>query len=218
MTQPVTVLLADDHAMVRGTLSHLLEAESDLKVVASVGSTDEAVVEAIRLKPDVVLMDIDMPGVACFQAARTIQEVCPHTRVVFLSAFFHDRYIEQALAARAWGYIVKSESAAVVVSALRKIVSGMTYYSPDVQSRLIIDQGTPRLAAPPVSRASILSERELEVLRHIARGLSQKEIAQALHISANTVHRHTASIMSKLDVHDRVALARFAIREGLAEP
>jgi len=215
--QPITIVLADDHAMVRGTIKRRLQDESDFNVVASVATTDEAVTEAIRTQPNVVLMDIDMPGTYCFQAAKTIQELCPGTHVVFLSAFFHDRYIQQAISVNAWGYVVKSDSEDNLVMAIRTAASGATYFSPEIQSKLVVDDGVLRMAAPDHTRLNILTHREMEVLRHIARGLSQKEIAQAMHISANTVHRHTDSIMSKLEIHSRVELARLAIREGIAE-
>jgi DNA-binding NarL/FixJ family response regulator len=217
MTTPISILLADDHTMVRGTLKRRLEDESDLCVVAAVGTADEALAEAIRLRPNIVLMDIDMPGRACFEASRAIQSRSPDTRIIFLSGFFNDRYIAQALDIRAWGYIVKSEPEEVVIRAIHKVMSGVTYYSPEVQARLVIERGIPRLAAKDTARFSTLTDREAEVLQHVARGLSQKEISQVMHISPHTVHRHTASLMEKLEIHDRVALARFAIREGLAE-
>jgi DNA-binding NarL/FixJ family response regulator len=216
-TEPISILLADDHALVRGALKRRLEDEPDLRVVAAVGTADEALAEAMNRRPSIILMDIDMPGRHCFEAAQAIQSRCPQTRIIFLSAFFNDRYIEQALAVRAWGYIVKNEPEEVLIKAIRKVVSGVTYFSPEVQSRLVIEQGAPRLATSTPARVSTLTDREIEVLRHIARGLSQKEISEVMHISPHTVHRHTASLMQKLDTHDRVALARFAIREGLAE-
>jgi DNA-binding NarL/FixJ family response regulator len=217
VTEQISILVADDHALLRGTLSHRLNEEADLDVVASVGTTDDAIAKTQELKPDIVLMDVDMPGIGCFEAARTIQASCPETRVVFLSAFFNDRYIEQALAAKAWGYIVKREAEETVITAIRKVAAGLTYYSEEVQQRLVFDGGAPRLATDGVSRVSTLSDRELEVLRYLARGLSKKGMAETMGISEHTVHRHTASLMAKLDIHDRVELARFAIREGLAE-
>lgn len=217
MTDPISILVADDHALLRGTLSHRLKEEPDLEVVASVGTTDEAVARTQELKPDIVLMDVDMPGMGCFEAARAIQAACPETRVVFLSAFFNDRYIEQALAAKAWGYIVKREAEETVITAIRKVAAGLTYYSEEVQQRLVFEHGSPHLASDGTSRVSTLSDREVEVLRYLARGMSKRSMAETMGISEHTVHRHTASLMAKLDIHDRVELARYAIREGLAE-
>lgn len=218
MTKPVSVLVVDDHAMVRDMLARQLGAEPDLAVLATAANADEALAQAARLSPDVVLMDIDMPGMHCFDAARSLQSLCPRTRVVFLSAFFHDRYIEQALSVRAWGYITKTESEQSLLQAIRKVASGSTYFSPAVQARMVIDGPVPRLAAQASTRASTLSQRELQVLRYLTRGLAKKQIALQMQISMNTVHRHVQSLMTKLDIHDRVELTRFAIREGLAEP
>lgn len=217
MTQPVSVLLVDDHAMFRDALRRTLADERDIRVLATVANADEALVLCATQPPDVVLMDIDMPGTTCFTAAKEIQTACPGTRIVFLSAFFNDRYIERAIEIRAWGYVVKSEPAATVVMAIRRVAAGETYFSPEVQARLIMDGRIPRLAAPRSARISTLTEREIEILRYLARGMGQKQIAHLLEISANTVHRHVSSVMTKLDIHDRVEVARFAIREGLAE-
>ena len=217
MTAPISILLADDHSMVRRLLGQRLEAESDMTVVAIVGNADEATSEAIRLKPNIILMDIDMPGLSCFEAAATIRRQCPDSRLIFLSAFFHDRYIEQAIAVKAWGYITKSEPEDSVLEAIRKVSAGIAYFSPEVKARIVVDSHEARLASYARSRASTLTEREMEVLRYLARGMAKKEIARTMHISVNTVNRHTTSLMSKLDIHDRVELARYAIREGLAE-
>jgi DNA-binding NarL/FixJ family response regulator len=217
MSSVTTVLLVDDHALVRDTLGRTLRDESDIRVVGTAGTAEQAVAEAGRLAPDIVLMDIDMPGVVSFDAASTIQSENPDTRVVFLSAFFNDRYIQQALAVRAWGYLVKNEPVAKIVDAIRRVKAGETYFSPEVQERLVMDGRFPTLAAPPATRVSRLTGRELELLKYLARGMGQKEIAYLLGLSINTVHRHVTSVMGKLDIHDRVELARFAIREGLAE-
>ncbi|NLX12569.1 MAG: response regulator transcription factor [Phycisphaerales bacterium] len=217
MPEHISLLLADDHALVRGTLIHRLQQESDLAVVASVSNADEAITESIRTRPDVILMDIDMPGLCCFDAVGIIKSRCPETRTIFLSAFHNDRYIERALAVRAWGYLIKNESEESLIQAIRNVGKGLTYFSSEVQQRLFFEQGHPRLASVCVSRVSILSDRETEVLRYIARGLSQKQMAETMKLSEHTVHRHSTSLMKKLDIHNRVELSRFAIREGLAE-
>jgi DNA-binding NarL/FixJ family response regulator len=215
---PLSILVADDHALVRRTLRRWLEAASDLTVVADVGTADEAVTEAERLEPDLVLLDVDMPGMVCFDAARLIKARHPDVRIVFLSAFFHDRYIAQALAVGASGYVTKNEPPEVLIKALRSVASGTAYYSPEVRSRIVIDTGGVGLAPGPRPRAAALSEREVQVLQYIARGMSKREIADMLRLSERTVNCHCASLMAKLDIHDRVELARYAIREGLVEP
>lgn len=217
MSEQTRVLIADDHTLVRGTLTHRLNQEADLGVVATVGDADQAVTEAVRRQPDVILMDIDMPGLCCFDAAGIIKSRCPDTRIIFLSAFHNDHYIERALAVGAWGYVIKSETETALIEAIRKVKHGLTYFSSEVQERLLFDQGQPQLVSVGGSRISSLSDRELEVLRYIARGLSQKRMAETMKISEHTVHRHCGSLMKKLDIHDRVELSRFAIREGLAE-
>lgn len=203
--------------MLRRLLSRRLDAEIDMTVVAAVTDADEATTEAIRLKPDIILMDIDMPGLSCFEAAKTIRQQCPDSRIIFLSAFFHDRYIEQAVAVKAWGYITKNEPEDSVLTAIRKVSAGIAYFSPEVKARIVVDSQGARLASPVKPRGATLTEREMEVLRYLARGMAKKEIARTMHISVNTVNRHTTSLMTKLDIHDRVELTRYAIREGLAE-
>lgn len=217
MSKLITILVADDHALVRGMLRDRLSAESDMRVVACVSNADEAVDQAIAHLPDVGLLDIDMPGISSFQAARSIVIGSPNTRIIFLSAFFHDRYIEQALEMKAWGYITKNESEQVVINAVRGVASGLAYYSPEIQSRIVVDSGGSRLLHERHTRAETLTGRELEVVRYLAEGLSKKEIASRMHLSMHTVNRHSTNIMTKLRIHDRVELARFAIREGIAE-
>ena len=217
MTETTRVLLVDDHTLMREVLGDRLAAEPDMQVVGSASNADDAVSLAVAQQPDIVLMDIDMPGLLCFDAAKMIHDRCPKTRILFLSAFFHDRYVEQALAVGACGYLTKSEPTDKVIGAIRVAASGRTYYSPQVQARILIDSDGVRLASSPCSRASALTRRELEILRYIARGLSQKEIAETMHVAVATVRTHSVNLMRKLDIHSRVELARFAIREGLAE-
>lgn len=217
MNRPISVLLADDHALVLSMLRDRLAGERDITVVAAVGSTDEAVGAATRLKPDIVVMDIDMPGMTCFEAARVIQVGCPETRTIFLSAFFNDAYIDQALSVEAAGYLTKGEPPEAVIDAIRAVKAGQRHFSAEVESRIVVEQSGLRLGRQGRSRASTLSNRELEILRYVARGLSQRQIAQLTHRSSKTIHKHCNNIMAKLDVHDRVELARFAIREGLSE-
>lgn len=214
---PVTIVLADDHALLRDSLAQQLDREPDFKVVGQAGSAQDAWDATLEHQPNILILDIDMPGQSCFDVARQVHKRCPSTKVLFLSAFFHDRYIEQAIAAQAFGYITKSEPATKVIEALRRIVSGEPYYSEEVLGRIVIDREGARVGAGHRSLATQLTNRELEILRLIARGLSKKEIGDILHISAKTVDNHTTSLMTKLKIHDRVMLARYAIREGLAE-
>ncbi len=217
MSSKTTILLADDHALLRDALRDRLGSEPDFEVVGVTSDGEQAISEAARLRPDIILMDIDMPGTICFEAAKTIKSILPNTRVIYVSAFFNDRYIESALAANASGYITKDEAPEVVIDAIRQAAKGFAYFSSKVQERLVVDGEGVRLQSATKSRVSMLTERELEVLRYVARGMSKKEIAKVMVIAVKTVDRHCANLMSKLEIHDRVALTRFAIREGLAE-
>ncbi len=217
MDKVITILLVDDHALLRETLRTRLDAEEDLRVVGTANQADHAVDKVSQYRPDVVLMDIDMPGKSCFAAAQEIKRTSPDTSIVFLSAFFHDRYIDSALEAQASGYLTKDESPTTIIDAIRATSSGVAYFSPKVQSRILIDSRGARLADAGQSRASALTARELEVLRYVARGLPKKEIAVTMNLSVKTVSRHVENLMNKLQIHDRVELTRFAIREGLAE-
>jgi DNA-binding NarL/FixJ family response regulator len=163
-------------------------------------------------------MDVDMPGRACFEVAKEIRERLENTRVIFLSAFFNDRYIESALKAGAIGYVTKDEPPEMIVEAIRKATRGVSHFSSKVRSRLTVgaqDRVTLKSAGHP--RIAQLTDRELELLRYLARGMSKKEISRVIHRSYNTVDKHIENLMTKLDIHDRVELARFAIREGLVE-
>ena len=218
MNSDITILVIDDHALVRGSVCDRLQHEPGLRVVAAAATAEEGIDKTIEHSPDIVLMDIDMPGLNCFDAARTIAKQRPKTKIIFLSAFFHDRYIQQALEVKARGYVTKREPPEALVAAIHEVAAGGAYFSEEVQSRIIVDARGARLAEGPQSRIATLTPRELEILRYVAHGLSKKEIASTVHLSVKTVDRHVANLMTKLEIHDRVELARFAIREGLAEP
>ena len=217
MSDRIRVLLADDHELVSRMLESLLQSEPDLQVVATVSNSEDAITQAIQHQPDVVVLDIDMPGLCSFEAAKTISTRCPNARIIFLSAFADDRYIKQALAVGALGYLTKTESPQTVVKAIRTIASGGICFSQHIQERITFDSGGPTLARTAETQVSKLTQREIEVLQEIALGFSKKQIAKRLCISVNTVDNHTSHLMTKLDIHDRVALTRWAIREGLVQ-
>lgn len=213
----ISIILADDHALVRETLATWLKSEPDIKVVAAVSDANQAITEAIHYRPDILVLDIDMPGMLVFDAAKMVRARHPSCRIIFLSAFFHDGYIEQALASGAMGYLAKTEPPEVVAQAIRMVAAGEAYFSPEVQSRIIVDSDGLKLADGPRTRVTTLTPREMEVLRFLAQGKSKKEIAKVMSLSVGTVNNHTANLMKKLDIHDRVELTRYAIREGLVE-
>jgi DNA-binding NarL/FixJ family response regulator len=217
MTTPIRIILADDHSLVRTTLATWLNALPDIRVVATVESADAALSAALNLRPDVVLLDIAMPGQDSFDAARAIQTQVPQARIIFLSAFFNDRYIEQALAMRAAGYLTKVEDPETVARAIREVRAGGVCFSPEVRARFVIGETGVRLAASSNTRTASLTPRELELVRYLGRAMSRRQVAQIMHLSVHTVDRHTTSAMQKLGIHNRAELCRYAIREGLAE-
>ena len=209
--------MVDDHTLVRKLLRNRLEAESDIKVVADVNNFEEAVQEILMHKPDILLTDIYMQGQLVFDAVKTIKAKLPDIRVIILTSFIQDQYIELALATEVEGYIVKKEAPESVIQAIHTVASGGIFYSADVQSRIAAYSRSARPSPSGQARISTLTKREKEALCYIARGLAKKDIAPLMKISIKTVEQHTTNLMAKLDIHDRVELARFAIREGLTE-
>lgn len=216
MSQIITVIVVDDHALVRDSLEQLLSTAPDIRVVASACNGNEALGLVDTHEPTIVLMDIDMPGMNCFDAAERIMAGHPATRVMFLSAFCYDHHIERALRLQVRGFLAKTESMDSVIHGIRQVAEGKVVFSEKVSARIVADGSGARLAeGAGRTRAATLSARETEVLGYLARGLSKKEIAQVMFLSVKTVEGHADRLMDKLDVHNRVELARFAIREGL---
>ncbi|MDP6519029.1 MAG: response regulator transcription factor [Planctomycetota bacterium] len=213
----IRILLVDDHELVRSALSGQLSTQPDFDIVGEAADAQAAIAGASEHRPDVLLMDIDMPGMICFDAARRIVSRFPETKIIFVSAFFHDHYIDQALKVRARGYLRKSEPIAQLMAAIREVAAGGVWFSEEVSARIVVGEGSAALDTATLTCVSTLSDREVEVLRYLARGMSKKQVAATMHLSPKTIDNHTCRIMNKLDIHDRVELARFAIREGLAE-
>jgi DNA-binding NarL/FixJ family response regulator len=211
------ILVVDDHALIRDMLAERLKSELDLTVVGRAGTADEGLALAKECRPGIIVMDIDMPGRSCFDAARTLKAVQPKARIIFLSAYVQDHYVAEALDVGAWGYLTKSETVERVVAAIREVAAGGVCFSKEVQARITIDSSGARLGDRPKSRASMLTRREKEVLAYIAKGLEKCDIAETMHLSPKTIDHHTTKIMRKLNIHRRVGLARFAIREGIIE-
>ncbi len=214
----IKVLIVDDHGILRESLSGALNEHALIEVVALASDGRNALNEARRCQPDVVLMDIDMPGLSSFDAARQIASEIAQAKVLFFSAFSNDSYIEQALAAGAAGYVCKTEPIETLFFAIQEVHEGRTFFSEDVRARLIEVDGRPRVAAEAGSLRSSLSSREREVLGYVSKGLTRARIADTMCLSRKTIDRHIENIMRKTGLHDRLELARFAIREGLSEP
>jgi len=209
---PVSVMLADDHAVVRDGLRALLEGGNDLQVVAVAGNGREAVAEALRLKPDIVIMDIAMPELDGVEATRRIVERCPETRVLILSMYLSAEHIYRALQAGAQGYVLKESAGEEVVDAIRALRAGKRYLSHRITETVIDDylrEGT------NVSPLDSLSLRERDVLQLVVEGRTNAAIAQALSLSPKTVETYRARIMKKLKVKDTVELVKFSMRHGL---
>ncbi len=216
METAIKIVLVDDHALLRDGLVLQISAQPDMEVVGSCADADAAIGLVIQHRPHILLMDINLPGMSCFAACRTISARAPETRVIFLSAYGHDRFIDQALEVKAWGYVTKTETFPAICDAIRAVAAGRVHFSEEIKSRLVTQTNGFKLASPSRSRSASLSPRELEVLRYLAKGHPVKEVARIMYLSAKTVDNHKSNIMAKLDIHDRVELARFAFQEGIA--
>lgn len=217
--QTVTrILCVDDHDLLVNGLRARFDLERDLEFIAHLTSADHLMGEVAEHKPDVVLLDIEMPGADPFEAAEDVRRQFPDTRIIFLSAHIRDHYISAAVRAGAWGYFTKSDETDAIVEGIRTVNRGRFAFGPKVQARCKPSQGRRRgELVPPATKLDSLSPREQEVLRLIGRGMTRSEIAEALCRSPKTVDGHREKIMEKLDIHDRGELVRFAIREGLVE-
>ena len=214
----ITVLLAEDHLIVREGFRSLLKNESDLELVGEAENGRQAVQLTKKLRPAVVVLDIAMPQLNGLEAARQIMEAVPTTRIIMLSAHSDDAYIEQATAAGAMGYLIKQTSSHDLCKAIREVHAGKTFFSPSIGKHLKHQyEKSPERAGLSKKRASNLSAREVEVLQLIAEGKPNKETADELGISIKTVEKHRQHLMEKLDIHDTASLTRFAIATGVIE-
>jgi two-component system, NarL family, response regulator NreC len=206
----IKVLIVDDHAVVREGLRLMLEKQDDMEAVGEAGSVDEAVDEARRLRPDLVLLDLTMPGKPGLQAMPGLLREDPEVKVLILSMEDDPRYVREAFAAGARGYLLKEAVANEVVGAIREVAGGGRYVHPELGARLIDTE--PSREGP---RADPLSDREREVLTLLALGHTNHEIARQLFISVRTAEAHRAHIMKKLGLATRAELVRYAIANGL---
>jgi len=205
MVKKITVLLVDDHSLVRRGFRRMLEDESDLEVVGEAGNGEEAIKLARELRPRVIVMDCALPGVNGLQATRRILEDSPEIAVLMLSMHPENTWVRQAIEAGAKGYILKNAMDLELGPAIRRVAEGKTVFDPQVEQE-------PALKG---ERSGGLTQRELEVLQMIVDGKSNKEIAVALDLSANTVAVHRANIMNALGIHKTAELVVYAIRAGL---
>jgi two-component system NarL family response regulator len=216
--EPTRVLIADDHALFRRGLNMVLEPESGIEVVAEAEDGEEAVAVAESETPDVVLMDVRMPRVSGIEAARRLREVLPSVKILMLTVSDEEEDLYEAIKAGANGYLLKEISIEEVAEAIRSVVNGQSLISPSMASKLLSEFTTLSRRAEgrqlPVPR---LTERELQVLKLVAQGLSNRDIAEQLFISENTVKNHVRNILEKLQLHSRMEAVVFAVREKLLD-
>jgi len=205
MEKKITVLLVDDHSLVRRGFRRMLEDESDMEVVGEAGNGEDSIKLAKELHPQVVVMDCALPGMNGLQATRQIIEDSPHTAVLMLSMHTEGTWVRQAIEAGARGYVLKNAMDLELGAAIRKVAAGETVFDPQVEQRTVLKG----------ERSAALTQRELEVLQMIVDGKSNKEIATALDLSANTIAVHRANIMNSLGIHKTAELVVYAIRAGL---
>jgi len=207
----VRVLIVDDHAVVRAGLRLLLESEEDLEPVGEAGSARDAIFQARALKPDVILLDVVMPGDSGIDVMPTLLHEHPEVKILVLSMQDDPQYVRQAFAAGASGYVLKEAADTEVVSAVREVAAGGRYVNPALGARLVAAD----TAAARRAEQDPLSEREHEVLRLLALGHTNQEIAQQLYISVRTAETHRAHIMQKLRLSSRAELVHYALEQGL---
>jgi two-component system response regulator NreC len=209
----IRVLIVDDHAVVRSGLRLLLEAEDDMAVVGEAGTAREAVFELRSSKADVVLMDVAMPGGSGIDVIPQLLHEAPETKILMLSMQDDPNYVRQAFEAGASGYVLKEAADAEVVAAVRDVAEGRSYVNPALGARLVAAESEARKRA----EADPLSDREREVLRLLALGHTNQEIAKMLYISVRTAETHRAHIMQKLNLRSRADLVRHALASGLLD-
>jgi two-component system response regulator NreC len=209
----VRVLIVDDHAVVRTGLRRVLDAEADIETVAEAANADRAVFEAMEHRPDVVLLDVMMPGKSGIEGMPALLQAVPDARVLVLSMQDDPRYVREAFAAGASGYVLKEAADTEVVEAVRAVAAGRQYVHPALGARLLAADAEERRRA----EEDPLSDREREVLRLLALGHTNQEIATMLYISVRTAETHRAHIMHKLRLSSRAELVRYALAEGMLD-
>jgi DNA-binding NarL/FixJ family response regulator len=210
----IKVLLADDHAILREGLRTLVDGLSGMEVIGEAGNGHEAVRLATEGKPDVVVMDVNMPDLNGVEATRQLMKELPGVKVIALSMYSDRRFVAGMLKAGASGYMLKSSAFDELLTALRTVIAGNVYLSPKITGVLVEDY-IGYLAEEKLAPTEVLTAREREILQLLAEGKSARKIASKLHVSEKTVHTHRQNIMEKLDIHSVAELTKYAVREGM---
>ena len=211
------ILIADDHAMFRQGIRAVLSGEADMEIVGEASNAAEAVEKASELRPDIVLMDIDMTGMCSFEATRIIRRNRPEARVIMLTMHSHEEYLAQCMEVGGGGYVLKEAACSQLVVAIRDVARGGSYLSPRMLTRLVEDfrSRLNKTTSGITSRMTSLTPREREVMKFLAEGNSVKEIAETLSLSVKTVEAHKFNLMRKLDIHNRSQLIQYAIQKRI---
>jgi len=212
----IKVLIADDHTILRQGIKALLDNQSGIEVIAEAKDGREALTLIERLLPDVILMDIAMPGLNGLEATRRIKKKFPKIKVLVLTMYTNEEYVFQILQAGANGYLVKETAFQDLISAIKAVYRDEAFMSPSI-SKKVISRYTQRVRETNDTACDILTTREREILQLIAEGSSSKKIAEALFISPKTVETHRTHIMDKLNIHNRTDLIKYAIRKGIVD-
>lgn len=218
MSSPIRVLLAEDHTIVREGLKALLEHQPEVEIVGEASDGKLAVEQATALQPDVVVMDLSMPGLNGVDATRQIRRTLPDTHVLVLSMYSTEDYVRPAIRAGAGGFLLKGSGLTDLVAAIKAVASGNAFFSPEVARIVLQDSQRAQTHGVEDRVGAELTPREREVLRLVAEGNSSPEIAKLLGLSVKTVEGHRGRIMAKLDTHNVAGLVRHAIRIGLVSP
>ena len=218
MTDKIRILVADDHTVIRRGIVGLLNAQPDMEVIGEAGTGREAVATAAAATPDVVLLDVAMPDLNGLGATRAIKAQLPAVQVLILTMHDREDYLFEALRAGASGYVLKGADTDDLLTAVRAVARGGVYLFPQVARELLGDYLRRAQSGEAAGGRDRLTDREREIVQLIAEGKTAAQIAEDLHISAHTVRSHRDSIMTKLDLHDRAALIRYAVRRGLVGP
>jgi len=213
----ITVLLVDDHTVVRQGLRALLNQEEDIEVVGEAQNGREAVQMAAKTSPEIVIMDIVMPLLNGMEGTRQVLKVCPTAKVLVLSSYCDDDYVQQTTEMGASGYLIKQTAANDLVLAIRELHKGNAYFSPSIAKRIRDRYRQAFTDGEPLKRKIELTSRESETLQLIAEGMPNKQIAGELGISIKTVEKHRQQVMNKLNIHDVAGLTRYAISKGVVE-